>query len=456
MFFARNVTWPEPLAPGPAQPDQAPRIVPRPHGPEKPSGRWRWWLAGAVLAAIAAAVYLRESISTRLQPAPPVAIRTATVRTGDLEQSLRLTGTTAAGRRLPVFAPNLTGRRLPGTRDFQLVLEHLAKPGAQVRKNDVVAEFDRLAMVHRLDDYRASRIDHEFRLHTRRAALDVRRAAHQQRIRQAKARMDKAALDLKTAPVRSAMQIERYRLALEEAKATHASLVYQTRYLDESEDAQMRYADLDLRESQLEERRARENVEKMVARAPDDGFVVASHIFRGTEYAPIEAGDQLRSGQTFLEIVDPRSMIVEASANQADIEQLRLGARARVRFDAHPDLELPARVHAIGMFAKSHRYRGNYVSEVPVFLKLERVDPRVTPSLSVSADVILQSEPRASIVPRAAIFRGGKSGQPFAYVQTASGWEKRTIELGLTNNVEAAVRSGLSPGDVVALAEPPA
>ena len=43
----------------------------------------------------------------------------------------------------------------------------------------------------------------------------------------------------------------------------------------------------------------------------------------------------------------------------------------------------------------------------------------------------------------------------FVYVKEGDVWRRREVELGLTSNIDAAVRSGLKPGEVVALEPPP-
>ncbi|HOK45379.1 MAG TPA: hypothetical protein PLK67_05580, partial [Bryobacteraceae bacterium] len=80
--------------------------------------------------------------------------------------------------------------------------------------------------------------------------------------------------------------------------------------------------------------------------------------------------------------------------------------------------------------------------------------PRVIPNLSVGADVILATEESEGIVPREAVFYDPESQQPYAFVKTPDGWEKRELELGLSNHIAVAVRSGLSEGDIVAAEMP--
>ncbi len=144
----------------------------------------------------------------------------------------------------------------------------------------------------------------------------------------------------------------------------------------------------------------------------------------------IKAGDQVGPGSPVMRIVDTSSMMLDASVNQVNAELIRIGAKARVHFDAYPDLELPAEVYSIGAMPKAGGWRAEYVKEIPVTFRLLKVDPRVIPDLSASADVVLESVPQAVVVPREAIFRDRPDGKPFVFVQQPSGWEQREVDLG--------------------------
>ena len=343
-----------------------------------------------------------------------------------------------------------------GSSDFALILEKLTPGGTMVKKGDVVAEFDRQFMLLRLDDYRASVRQQELDMIKLQTNLEVSRVRRKQNIDSAKAAVEKAKLDLKTTPVRSEIDSERLRLALEEAEARYKQLLEEIQFADESELAAIRKEELDNKRAELELKRAEANADKMVARAAIDGLVVLQNIVRGTDYAQIQPGDQLSPGQFYMQIVDPRSMVVNATVNQVDAEALRLGQKARVRFDAYPDLELPAHVYSIGAMTKTGGMRASFFKEIPVKLRLDALDPRVIPDLSVAVDVIIEKEKdETAIAPLEAVFRDSPEANPYVFVKTAEGWERREVTTGLKNNIRVAIRSGLKPGEVVALSRPP-
>lgn len=338
--------------------------------------------------------------------------------------------------------------------DFHMALEKLVPAGTRVKKGDVIAEFDRQYMETRLDDYEAAVVMHQANLRKTRADTKVSWEAHEESIEGAKAALDKAKLDVKAAPVLSAIQGERLRLGLEQAEAEHKQLLSEVEYVRVSQQSEIRTGELDVAQADLESRRASANVEKLQVRAPIDGMVVMQTTFRNGEMGQVREGDELHSGQPFMQVVDTGSMVIDATVNQVDVEQVRIGMKARVRFDAFPDLVLPARVYSIGTVAKASQFRREYVTEVPVQLKLEKIDPRVIPDLSVGADILIEPAEEGTLVPLAGIFSDGAAGDKYAYVQRGKDWEKRPVELGPQNHLEAVVRSGLAVGEEIALEAP--
>lgn len=384
---------------------------------------------------------------------PALAMRRSKARIGTVERVLRITGVTASSRFEYLVAPRLRGSRTSrGSSDLSLTLEYLVAPGTSIRKGERVAEFDREAMRQRVDDLRAAIIQQEATMRRMNAALTLKREQLGQRLRAVQGRVDKAALDLKTAPVRSAMQIERYQMALEEARAIYQQTLAEVPYSEASEKALVRREEIDMMQARRELEKAELNLASMVYHAPIDGFVVLKRVTRGSESHEVEAGEIVGPGLAFGEIVDTGAIIVNATISQADAEQVNYGLKARVHFDAFPDIEVPGRLTAIAAVTRSGGQRAQYVREVPVRLDLEATEKRVIPNLSVNADIVLESVSDVVVLPKECVFRD-EDRKPFAMVETDDGWEKRQLELGLENHLEVAVRTGVKDGETVA-AEP--
>ncbi len=442
-------------APAPAlEPPQSPQALPPKLKPVLPPRRWPWVLLAVITVAAAAAAgwwtLSRPAATGRVRPAG-ASFRTARVRTAGIEKVLRVAGVTSANRYVTLMSPQMLGsRRSHGRSSFELTLQQVTPGGTMVKKGDVVAIFDQQYMLTRLDDYRAWALQHENNVKRLKALLQVTRVNYEQQILRAKATMEKAALDLKKTPIVSAIQGEKLRLNHEEMVSRYKMLSGNMERFLVSESAAIRRAELDLRQTRLELQRAERNAEKMAIQAPIGGITVMNTTHRNHENVQISAGDTLGPGERFMRIVDTSSMLVTAFVNQVDAQELRLGLPASIHFDAYPDLELPAHVIGVGSFAQGSGWRASWVRHVGITLQLDRLDHRVIPDLSVSADLKLEKAPVSPVIPRECLFTAKDDDQPFVFVRQGEGWEKRPVETGLENNVEVAVASGLREGEVLA------
>ncbi len=341
-----------------------------------------------------------------------------------------------------------------GDSDFNLTILKLAEPGTHVKRGDVIAEFDRQIQLLRLDDYQDTVKQLDDNIEKMRSDLQSIRKAHDHIIFAAKSDYEKAQLDVKTAPVRSANEAEGLKLNMEEAKARYEQLLKEVKLLENSQTAQLNAAQIDRDQGKMELERAQHNVDLMVVRAPMDGVVVLQTIYRGGDMGPAQQGDQLYSGRAFMQVIDPRSMLLNASVNQVDGERIRIGMKAKVHLDAYPALEFPGRVVGINALSKTSYRRPNFKGDIDVRVKIDAIDENVIPDISGSADLVLDSEEKAVIAPLNALFFDNADHAPFVYLQTPAGWVRRGVAVGLRNNTHAGIRSGLSNGDVVALSQP--
>ena len=468
-------------APAP-QPDQnqitpppGPSIVPPPtvHRPRR-TALWGVLLAVAVVGGGAAYYWKTQSQSRTSGPGAIISVPTIAVSIGDLNATVRVNGTVAAQNSAALLAPRIMGSRGDANRggdgqgrqpgggggggmggpggDFSLVLLHLAKAGIHVKAGDMIAEFDPQNQLQRLDDYKDSVIQLENSIKKMKANLAAVKEAHDQSVRSAKAEWDSAVLDLKTEKVRSAIDAEKFKLSVEEAQTKYKQLLAEADLVDESQRAAIRSSELNRDQSKIELQRAEVNVQRMTIKAPMDGIVVMGNVVLNGELRQIREGDQVAAGQPFMSIVDPSSMVLNATVNQVDAERLRLGMRATIRLDAYPELQLPGSLLGIGAMSKTSTFRASFVGEIPVRLRIEKSDSRVIPDLTGSAEILMQSETTALVVPRSAVF--DENGASVVFVQKPEGWEKKKVDLGLASFTNVAIRSGLEKGEVIATQRP--
>jgi len=460
-----------------------PEAVPEPKlVPPQPDRRRRLvlWVAvlALVLAGAAAALYQANRSAARASGKAAVAsIPVAAVSAGDLNVTIRANGTVAAENFAALMAPRIQGSRTnfnrggtnanfggvqtasgggglgPGPMgDFSLILMNLAKPGALVKPGDTVAEFDPQMQQQRLDDYKDAVIQNANMLRKMEANLAAIREAHDQSVRAAKAAWQQALLDLQTIPIRSAIDAENYKLAAEQTESTYKQLLFEASLVVESQMAQIRATELNQQQTTIEMQRAQINLQKMTVKSPMQGIVVMPSIVRNGELGQVREGDQVMPGQTFMQIVDLRSLVLNATVNQVDAEKLRLGMKAAVQLDAYPEFKTDGTLIGIGALSKTSTFRAGYVGEIPILIKIDHTDPRMIPDLTGSAEIVLSSEKNTLIAPREAVFE--EAGGPFVFLQGPEGWIRRKVEEGPKSFTGVAIRSGVQKGDLIATQHP--
>jgi HlyD family secretion protein len=452
-------------APQPA-PDRL-TIVP-PREPER--RRSRSWILLPIIAAVLVAAWLwKTNTATQSTAAALTAVRTATAGPGSVQSTIRINGTLAAQKAVTITAPRILGSRSglnrggdnnfgppPGAGggggDFTLTLLTLAKAGTRVHTGDTVAQFDTQNQLQRLDDYKDTVLQMENSLKSLTASVASAKEAFTQQVRSAKSDWQKAILDLQTAPIRADIDVEKYKLSVEEMEAAHKALVAQAAFLETSQQAQLRSAQLNLDQARIELQRAENNVKRMTIKAPMDGVVVMASIVRNGEYGQIREGDQVSAGQPFVSIVDPSSMVLDAAINQVDAERMHLGQRAVIHVDAYPDIDLPGIVIGTGAMSKSSTFRARFVGELPIRVRIQGADPRLIPDLTGSAILVLNQESADVTVPREAVFQD--EGATVVYAQGPEGWLRKPIQIGAASFTTVAVHTGLDKGAVVALSHP--
>src|SRR5262249_22868898 len=125
----------------------------------------------------------------------------------------------------------------------------------------------------------------------------------------------------------------------------------------------------------------------------------------------------------------------------------RIGQEARVNLDAFPDLHFKGKVYSVGALAIGGWRQNYYIRNVPVRIEILGADPQLIPDLSASADGVVEQQSRALQVPLAAL--KDEKDAKVVYVKAANGFERRVVEVGSSNNLNAIVTSGLTDGDEV-------
>lgn len=431
------------------RPVHEPELVPPPVVRPAPPKPKRWKLGLVLLAAAAAAglayqLWLKPAQTAKLLP---VAIPTAKATAGPLERVIRVAGTTSSINFVNIRAPEQRGPERSS-----LILLELKESGARVRKGDVVARIDGQALKDHIDDVHSTVLSALADIKKRQAEQAIEWENLQQDVRLAKADLDGWTLEAGAAEIRTVIDREIIRLAVEEAEAAYKQKLDDLKAKKVAHAAEVRILELTAERHKRHRDRHAYDLERYTVLAPMDGMAVRQAIWRGGEMSLVQQGDQLFPGRLFMKIMDTSRMQVEAEINQAESHLIRIGQRARIGLDAFPEASYEGRVTSIGALARVTGFQGNYVRKIPVRIEIDRPDERLIPDLSAYADIIIDKAESGVRIPRAAVFE--EAGASYVFLKRGEKFEKRPVELGFRNHVEVAVLQGVNAGDEVALRRP--
>jgi len=439
-----------------SNPRPTPTTVPtpvQPRVPEPPAkGKpWKWLVLLALLGGGGYAAYhllLKPPQAAPGQASTAAAVKTAKVTVGTLEVTARIAGQTASREFFNITAPIV---RSPDS-GREMILLFLIQSGARVKKGDLLAQIDAKSVEDHIDDIGDDIERAESDIRKRKAEQDVDRENLQQTIRVARAEFDKATLEARATEVRTVIDQELLKLAAEEAEANYVRSQADVKQKLISHAAEIKILEITKIRHERHRGRHLDDVKKMIIKSPMDGLAVVQQTFRGGDWNLVQQGDQLQPGQLFMKVVNPAKMQVEASINQTESSQFRLGQKTTIRLDAFPGMQFPGSMFSIGALASGGFRQSFYIRNVPVKISINASHDRLIPDLSASVDVRLAQIQNAKLLPLAALQQ--ENGKDVVYVKRGTNWDRREIKLGQSNSTHAAVESGLEAGDEVALEKP--
>jgi HlyD family secretion protein len=384
----------------------------------------------------------------RMSGTTEVEVAVARVRRGDFVISVRTRGDIKSSRSTILKAPQVPGLRIV----------HLATNGSPVKKGEVVVEFDA-----------ASQEQNVITMQTLVQAADgnIKQTIANQVIEDdgdvlnkitAEYGVEGAKLDASKAEVLSAVDgaKNRIQVGVTEGNLQQVKSVINAHQVGHE-------ADL----NRLNQ--AKDNIVKnlklatsyltiMRLTAPTDGVVSVLSNFRssgtfGQATPPFKEGDNVWTGAEIAEIPDLSEMFIDLKLEEVDRGRMQLGQTVKVRVDAIPDKEFEATLDFVSPIA-ALIFKGGSTPEksFPARATLQKLDDRLRPGMSASAEIIIERDPDSLLIPVRASF--DKDGKPAVYVQKGKQFVVRPIQVGKRNDDDMVVTGGLKEGEFVTLESP--
>jgi len=390
---------------------------------------------GAVFAAI------------RYSTPAPIEVPSARAQRGEFTVSVKGRGEIKSGRSVIIAAPQTPESRIV----------RLASPGKPIKKGDVVVEFDPVTQEQNYLDRNSQvrQVDSEIV----QAKAQHRIANEQDGMLLMKTQYDleRARLEASKQEILSEIQGAKNRIdvGISEGEVSKANTAIGAH-------KQAQEADL----SRLGERkdktvrdmeRAKKYLESMVLHAPIDGMVILLPNFRsggqfGSSPPPFKEGDRAWTGAPIAEIPDLSELQVEFRIEEVDRGLLKEGQAVLMRVDAVPDLEMEGSLSWISPIAQLVFRSFPPEKNFPAKAAIKKIDPRLRPGMSATAEVIIERQSNVLVIPLKASFE--LNGKPAVFLRKGIAYQRQPIKAGKRNQTDLVVLAGLSEGQVVALENP--
>lgn len=157
------------------------------------------------------------------------------------------------------------------------------------------------------------------------------------------------------------------------------------------------------------------------------------------------------AGTEVLTIANLNDLIINAHINQADVTRLLPEQQVQVTVEAVPGLTITGRVERL---APQSTVKNN-IRGFAARILLKDVDPRVRPGMTANISIPVASAESVVAAPLAGIFTETdpetRRMERFVWVRQPKGWERRTVEIGVSDYFFVEVTRGLASGDEIAL-----
>jgi HlyD family secretion protein len=307
---------------------------------------------------------------------------------GNGSTAIRLHGSIEPVRSHPLVVPRLTG-----TGNGTLVIVHLVKGGATVRKGDLLIEFDRQAQIKNAHDREAEYRDFAAQIEKKRGEQLTSRAHDDAEIKTAENAVRSAQLAVDTNDIQPPITAEQNRLTLEESRAKLQQLRRTYDLKRRADAADLRSLEIQRDRAQNAWKHAESNAEKMRIVSPFDGMAVLKPTWKQGTMGEVQEGEEVRSGLPILDIVDASAMRVRARVNQADVSGLSVGQRARITLDSYPSRTFDGRLDQLSRVGATSSMSNRVRTFLAVF-SIEGSDSHLMPDLAAAIDVLPQQETR--------------------------------------------------------------
>jgi multidrug efflux pump subunit AcrA (membrane-fusion protein) len=205
-------------------------------------------------------------------------------------------------------------------------------------------------------------------------------------------------------------------------------------------------------------REIEEEVRKCTIVAPRAGQVVyciaqQNKYGAGAQQSIVAQGEPVREGQLLMQIPDLTHMMVRVPVHEALVNYLHEGEDSLIRLDAYPGRTFHGHVKQIAGVGSFVGYRTADIKVYQTVIVIDETFDGFRPNMTAHVKILptTRTEPVLTVPVEAIVQSPEDGGRCACYVDTPDGPEERAVVVGMHDERNAEIRSGLSDGDKVIL-----
>jgi len=202
-------------------------------------------------------------------------------------------------------------------------------------------------------------------------------------------------------------------------------------------------AGLEMDEGRL--KRALQELEDCVIKAERSGLVIYPSAAAWKETPDITKGATVRKDQVLLLMPDLSRMQVKVGIHESIVDHIKPGQAATVTL---PDKTINGTVSSVASVTRPAGWWTGNVVKYDAIIELPSVEG-LKPGMSAEVEVVMDRHEDVLTIPVAAVVETEEGD--FCWIKTADGVQRRSLQLGDTDDAFIVVRAGLQEADEVVL-----
>jgi len=203
----------------------------------------------------------------------------------------------------------------------------------------------------------------------------------------------------------------------------------------------------DLLRAQKQQVSIKKNLGNCIVLAPIKGQVYYKTLPRAEGARKIQIGDNIWAGQTFMEIPDTMSLILEAAIREFDVSKVTIGQEAKITLDAYANKQINGVVKRVNTLAEKNEIQG--INRFSVVLKLTDNIEGVHIGMSGQAKIKTLRFENVMAVPVHYVNSNHKEN--WVWLVNEGHKIKQNVQIGESNHSWRVIHSGIHLMDAISL-----